>query len=425
MKTILKILAGIIIFLFLAGLIFYFVNNEKLPQGENPEQADELATKMMKALNYEAFENTEIIEWNFKNEHFYKWYRSEDRVEVSWDKKKVMLNTKQPEKSEVLLDEEKTEDKELIKKATNFFNNDSFWLVAPYKVFDKGTERSIVKVDEKDALLVTYTSGGSTPGDSYLWILDSTFLPKKYKMWTSIIPIGGVEATWENWKTTEAGIFLPAKHKLSLFGLELSMGNPTATNPKADEVADKILSAIKHENYKKTSNITWSFAGRRFYNWDKKNHIVDVSWDSIRVVLQPDNLEKSIVFYNEKQQQNADEKIVIKALNAFNNDSFWLVAPHKLYERGIVRNLVKMDDKEALKVTYTVGGSTPGDSYVWILDSVNVPKKYLMNVATMNMVKVPATWEDWITTESGTLLPTNHRFNDGRVLSMGEVKGNN
>jgi hypothetical protein len=26
--------------------------------------------------------------------------------------------------------------------------------------------------DEKEALMVTYTSGGSTPGDSYVWILD-------------------------------------------------------------------------------------------------------------------------------------------------------------------------------------------------------------------------------------------------------------
>ena len=36
-----------------------------------------------------------------------------------------------------------------------------------------------------------------------------------------------------------------------------------------------------------------------------------------------------------------------------------------------------------------------------------------------------ATWENWITTESGTLLPTNHTFESGSELSMGQVKGYN
>lgn len=48
-----------------------------------------------------------------------------------------------------------------------------------------------------------------------------------------------------------------------------------------------------------------------------------------------------------------------------------------------------------------------------------------MNVPSMKMEEVPATWDDWITTESGTLLPTNHTFSSGRNLSMGNVKAYN
>jgi len=423
MKTILKILAAIVALLIIAGAIFYFANNETLPKGKNPDKADELANKILKALNYDAYQNTELIEWNFRNEHFYKWYKSENKVEVSWDKNKVILHTNQPEKNEVIASKENGGKEELIEKAIKIFNNDSFWLVAPYKVNDKGTKRSIVKVDEKEALLVTYTSGGSTPGDSYLWILDSTFIPVKFKMWVGIIPIGGVEATWGNWQKTEAGILLPKKHIMSPFGLEIEMGNPTATNPKADELANKILFAIKHENYKKTNIIEWSFAGKRSFKWNKKDHIVDVSWDTIRVNLQPNNLAKSVVFYNEIKQETVDKEMLQKALDIFNNDSFWLVSPHKLFEKGIVRNIIKVDEKDVLKVNYTIGGTTPGDSYVWILDSTYVPKKWFMNVETKNIVNVPATWEDWITTESGTLLPKNHVFEGGRGLSMGDVKG--
>lgn len=425
MKTFLKILAAILVLVVLSGGIYYFANNEDLPQGEHSEKADELATKMLKALNAEAFKNTEIIEWSFTNKHFYKWFKREDIVEVSWDENKVVLHTKAPEKNEVFVAGKKVENEKLVEQATTFFNNDSFWLVAPYKVLDEGTKRSLVKVADKDALLVTYTSGGSTPGDSYLWMLDSNYIPTSYKMWTSIIPIGGVSATWEDWKTTSAGILLPQSHQLSIFGLEISLGNPTAKNPKADALATKILSAVQHENYKKTNYLSWSFGGRRSYEWDKKNHVVAVSWDTIQVSLQPNNLEKSIVYYNDEQQEIANSKIVTRALNMFNNDSFWLVAPHKLFEDGIIRNLVEVDGKETLKVTYTTGGTTPGDSYIWILDENYVPQRYLMNVATMNMVNTPATWEQWITTESGTLLPTLHTFASGGKLSMGTVKGTN
>ena len=84
-----------------------------------------------------------------------------------------------------------------------------------------------------------------------------------------------------------------------------------------------------------------------------------------------------------------------------------------------------MDGKEALRVTYTSGGTTPGDAYVWILDSTYVPKSYKMYLKNGRMNGTPATWEDWITTESGTMLPTNHTFESGGKLSMGDVKGYN
>ena len=84
-----------------------------------------------------------------------------------------------------------------------------------------------------------------------------------------------------------------------------------------------------------------------------------------------------------------------------------------------------VNNREALRVTYTSGGTTPGDAYVWILNEDYLPVSYQMYVPSMKMVAVPATWEDWITAESGTLLPTNHTFGKGRKLSMGTVKGYN
>ena len=425
MKKFFKILGSIFFVLIATGAIFYLFKNEPLPKGEQGKEADALATKMLNALNYEAYENTEKIAWNFRNDHFYKWNKQENVVAISWANYKVILHTNNQKKTEVFIDDKRVENTEIIKKATDFYNNDSFWLVAPYKVFDTGTERRIVKYEGKDALLITYTSGGSTPGDSYLWILNENHLPTSFKMWTNIIPIGGLSATWSDWKNTESGIKLPTKHRLSLFGLEISMGNVEAVNEKANMLANKVLKAVQNDAYKNTRFLEWSFGGKRFFKWDKKNNIADVSWDTIRVNLHTRNLEKSSVFLNKKEQEVANAALVKKAWDIFNNDSFWLVAPHKLFEKGIIRSIQKVDGKEALLVKYTKGGSTPGDSYLWILDATYVPKSYKMFVPSMKIEGALATWDDWTLTESGTLLPTNHRFSSGNKLSMGTVKGYN
>jgi hypothetical protein len=415
---------GILLLLLIIALgVYYFANNEPLPEGKKGKEADALAIKMFNAINNDAFENTEILEWGFRGKHFYKWYKQENIVEVSWDKHNVLLHTNQAEKSEVFIDDKKVVNNEILKNARDFFNNDSFWLIAPYKIFDTGTERSIVNYNGKDALLITYTSGGSTPGDSYLWILDENYVPTSFKMWTSIIPLGGVSASWSDFKNTKSGIKLPTKHTLSLFGMELNMGKVKAYNPKADQLANNILKAINHGAYKKTRYLEWSFGGRRYFKWDKKKHIVDVSWDTIRVNLHPRKKKNSTVYFNNEKQKNADSTIVKKAWDIFNNDSFWLVAPHKLFDDGTIRSIQKVDGKDALLVKYTTGGSTPGDSYLWVLDANNLPKLFKMTVPSMKMNGTPATWEDWKLTESGTLLPTSHTFKRGNKLSMETVKG--
>ncbi len=423
MKKFLKVI-GILLLLIIGVLTFLYLKyDEALPKGKQGEEADALANKMLVALQHEAFENTEILEWSFVGKHFYKWYKQEDKVEVSWEKNKVVLNTKHPNESEIFIDGQKSDDKTLIKKAEAFFNNDSFWLIAPHKVFDNGVERRIVKYNDKDALLVTYTSGGDTPGDSYLWILNENGFPTHYKMWTQIIPIGGAGASWSDWITTETGLQLPTKHKLDGIGYEINMGTPKASNPKSDGLANKILKAIKHDAYKTTNTLEWSFGGRRAYKWNKKEHITEVTWDSTMVILHPNNIEKSTIYFNGKLSESKDKAIIKKAEDYFNNDSFWLVAPHKLFEPGIIRTVKEVDGKEALLVKYTTGGTTPGDSYLWTLNENYIPTSYKMYVPSMKMEGVPATWEDWITTESGTLLPKMHRFGKNGELSMGEVKG--
>ena len=227
-KTI-KIILGVIVFFTLPSLLFfgflYLKYDENLPIGVQNERADEIAQNMLDALNYEAYQNTNYIEWTFKKRHHYEWKKNENICDVFWKDYKVSLNLNNYNASKVHVHSFKMEGdmaEELIEKAVSYFNNDSFWLVAPYKVFDKGVERRLVKLDNnEEALLVTYTSGGSTPGDSYLWQFDESGKPKSFKMWTDLLPIDGLEASWSDWVTTESGAQLPTFHKLLVLGLEM------------------------------------------------------------------------------------------------------------------------------------------------------------------------------------------------------------
>ena len=232
-KKIGKIVLGVLLLLFTLGAIFYAIYNEPLPTGIKSQNADALAMKMLTSLNYKAYKDTRFLEWSFANgKHHYRWDKEVDTVLVAWSDYKVHLNLKVPSKSSVAKDKTSLEGKEkekLIKKALSFFNNDSFWLVAPYKIFDSGTERSIVSLkDGSQELLVTYTSGGDTPGDSYLWKLQPNGFPISFRMWVSIIPIGGLEASWDEWQVTESGAFLPIKH--SIGPITLDMGDVRGYN---------------------------------------------------------------------------------------------------------------------------------------------------------------------------------------------------
>ncbi len=223
MKKALKFLLKCVGVLFIFGAItcgiLYAVYNRPLPHGKPGIAADSLAHKMLKALSYNAYKDTRYLEWHFKSgTHRYKWDKQLGVARVEWEDYRVLLNLANPEYSSVFNKDIQVKESpraELIEKAVSNFNNDSFWLVAPFKVFDYGTERSLATLkDGSEGLLITYTSGGNTPGDSYLWKLGTNGFPESFRMWVEIIPIGGLEATWEDWQIMESGVYLPTAHKL-------------------------------------------------------------------------------------------------------------------------------------------------------------------------------------------------------------------
>ncbi len=234
LKILVKIFGFILlIFVLLFGLLYYFYN-EPLPTGESGPEADALANRMLDALNSKSYQNAGFIEWSYRGgSHTYKWDKNREVATIGWDDYVVNLDLITPDSSIAFengerLPNEETQD--LIADAQSFFNNDSFWLVAPFKVFDRGSRRYLIDLEDgSEGLLVTYTQGGDTPGDSYLWILEPSGIPKSFKLWVKIIPINGLEASWDGWKKTESGALLPSSHKLG--PITLSLGEVKAYNP--------------------------------------------------------------------------------------------------------------------------------------------------------------------------------------------------
>lgn len=216
-----------IIFGVLAVMLYSGVSltSEPLPKGKRGSAADSLALVMMQSLNKVAWDSTESISWTFKGIHHYAWDKSNSLVNVRWKDQEVILRP--DEQSGVVKNGElysKKKAQKLVEKAIKYFNNDSFWLYAPFKALDKGTTRSIVTLkDGRQGLMVTFTIGGSTPGDSYVWILDKDNRPTSVKMWVSLIPIKGIEFSWENYISLESGAMLAQDHWLrSWVNIELT-----------------------------------------------------------------------------------------------------------------------------------------------------------------------------------------------------------
>ena len=209
--------------LVLAGLGWYF--NEPQPVGKNSAEADSLANKMLKAIGNNAWQQTALVQWSYAGGHDFVWDKKRNLVSVSWQDTRVLLNLNDWPKGQAFVGNvlQTGEQVDVLRgKAWSFFCNDSFWLIAPSKILDQDTERGLVlQADGSNALLVSYKSGGVTPGDSYLWFLDRNGLPTHYKMWVSIIPIGGVAATWEDWQTLSSGALIATKHKLGLINLKV------------------------------------------------------------------------------------------------------------------------------------------------------------------------------------------------------------
>lgn len=204
------------------------LEHESAPSGEQGEAAERLAAEAERAVNLEAWRETEAVRWTFAGIHDHLWDRKRGFARVTRGKRRVYLRLADAGASGRAFEgERELSGEELSARlawAWTQWCNDSFWLNPIAKFRDPGTSRLACGTTEGGGrlLMVRYDSGGVTPGDRYVWELGPDGLPRAWKMWVSILPVGGVDATWEGWKTLSTGAKVATDHEL-LFGLRLKL----------------------------------------------------------------------------------------------------------------------------------------------------------------------------------------------------------
>ena len=204
---------------------FLVLDQPRPTGGEFGDAADAAAREMIASTNPQAWANTGAVTWTYGGRYNHLWDRTRNLVRVRKGDFEafVDINDRRGTASQAGKALKGKERDEAVDEAWAAWANDSFWLNAPNKVFDPGTSRALWTQDDGSRVLVVhYKGGGVTPGDTYMWHLDPRGRPVAWQMWVSIIPVGGVRATWDGWVQLSTGAWISTVHSIGPVDITLT-----------------------------------------------------------------------------------------------------------------------------------------------------------------------------------------------------------
>ncbi|HZS37602.1 MAG TPA: hypothetical protein VFF06_12285 [Polyangia bacterium] len=200
--------------------VLWLVLRHSMPETKEGPAADELARAIQRSVDSDAWARTGAVRWKFARNH-HLWDRRRNLDRVRFGEYEVLLDIGrrdgrafkggQPVEGDAA--------RALVEKAYAAWINDSFWLNPIPKYFDDGVTRSVAEVGGRPALLVQYGKGGLTPGDRYLWLTGDGDRPRAWRLWVSVIPIKGIEISWEGWTTLATGAAIATEHRALGFNM--------------------------------------------------------------------------------------------------------------------------------------------------------------------------------------------------------------
>lgn len=149
----------------------------------NDKKANAIVKKMLVAMGgVKNYNETRFIQWDFVGRKLFwdKW-TGDIRVENPSANQVVLVNIntlKGKAFENGVLIEDATKTNVLLEKAKNWWINDSYWLVMPWKLQDPGTNLSYVKTvklengKKVDVLQLTFNAVGVTPDNKYWLYVD-------------------------------------------------------------------------------------------------------------------------------------------------------------------------------------------------------------------------------------------------------------
>jgi hypothetical protein len=217
MRRFLRVAAWIVGTLALVVAILWLTLRHPLPTGGVAgEAADALAHDLERAVGIDAWTRTGAVRWSFRGKFHHLWDRTRSFDRVRWGRNEVLLDVARHagrayrDGAEVT---DAAETRRLVDKAYGAFINDSFWLNPLAKFFDDGVTRERVELDGRAALVIHYGKGGLTPGDRYVWLPGDDGRPRAWRLYVSVIPIKGLQMSWDGWQTLATGAQIATTHR--------------------------------------------------------------------------------------------------------------------------------------------------------------------------------------------------------------------
>ena len=230
LRRVAKVLAGFVSIVALGLLGLGVALHEPRPTGVEGPEAEALADALASSVDVAAWERTGAVRWRFGDRNDHLWDRDRGLSFVRFGDAEVYFRI-HDQRGIAFENGVRVEDPaELVQRAYAHWANDSFWLNPLAKLRDPGTSRALVTHEGEEALLLSYSSGGVTPGDAYLWIPGGpSGRPRAWKMWVSIIPVGGIEVPWQGWEQLPTGAWVSTEHPMGLVTLRLTDVEAAAT----------------------------------------------------------------------------------------------------------------------------------------------------------------------------------------------------
>lgn len=217
-----------------AGIWIGISITRDLPSATPGPAAERLTAKLEGFTGLNAWRNTDAISFVFKpahRKHLFDRNRRLIRVEFqALSSSDSAEEAQQPVTVFMQLDSHKgiviengkelegSEKSAWLQKAYQAHINDVFWLNPFSALRAPGAVR---RLTQDKGLLITYETGGVTPGDSYLIYTDPDGKPQRWLLWTQAIPARGIEFSFEDWKEFDNGLRISQKRVSFLRNVEL------------------------------------------------------------------------------------------------------------------------------------------------------------------------------------------------------------